>query len=100
MTYFDKRYDEYRRKCAEIDGWTVKEIWSTALPVKCFRSEVPSYLDDASIDAVVRKLDYNQLILYSFSLEDITGNQGLWLLRATPEQKAEALCRTLIGEGK
>ena len=111
MTPNDKRYDQYRRKCAKIHG-----TFKTDIPVmehyyggndqqigvrESRMDELPTYLDDASIDAVVRKLDGKQVSSYvselndGFSISDI--EDAVEMFRATPEQKSEALCRTLMG---
>lgn len=111
MTPTDKRYDEYRMKCADVDG--ILKIYTADDGVlrgnykpddlRYFQIDirVPTYLDDASIDAVVRKLDDKKLKVYWTELLKIILPSGLGniqeILKATPEQKAEALARTLIG---
>ena len=114
MTPFNaqhKDYPAYRQKCAEICGW--KLITGDAKVVDYWLSPdgkstdarfnmIPTYLDDASIDAVVRKLDDRQLFDYSDNLIEVMGDDfrcSQHIHKATEEQKAEALCRTLMGEG-
>ena len=117
MTPQDKRYEEYRRKCAEIMGHKPCRVpsqskgdpgprgWTDSMGREGWKAinRLPTYLDDASIDAVVRKLDdsqcweyYNALV----SMFDASKGQPAYVKmhRATAEQKAEALCRTLMGE--
>lgn len=122
MTSFNadhKDYPAYRQKCAEIDGWKFhieNELGLRWYKLPPFRNltpeyELPTYLDDASIDAVIRKLDDEQFSIYVLELMRVLShpceglhhyqNEGVKkALKATQEQKAEALYRTLIGGDK
>ena len=96
----DEQHLEYRIKCAEIDGYknlhTNKIGWCVEMINEPHEyKHTPDYLDDASIDAVVRKLRESQLQAYWENLERVCKKNCCELLRATPEQKAEAMRRTL-----
>ena len=98
MTPQDKRYNEYREACAKVDGFVPENRRMTCGNLVCefsTKTEPPAYLLDGEIDAVVRKLSVPAVQSYHENLCKLRLD-GI-AFRARPEQKAEALCRTLIG---
>ena len=114
MTPQDKRYPEYQRLCTEImELENVTYVDGVLSHGRSSLSPAPTYLD-ASIDAVVRKLDNDSKYLYFDCLTLAISTEEEWAdqtqageqkrfikcLTALPEQKAEALSRTIMGEAR
>lgn len=106
----DKRNEAFRRKCAEIEGYTFDNsgcfpsntIMRDANGIATHKEDLPTYDNDADLDRVIRLLsdssNGNELARYIDTLCEIVnrgwGSQAL----ATAAQKREALMRVLVGE--
>lgn len=107
-----KSTEQYRVKCAEIEGYK-HIIEASGRVVGYMYNEktsvlsdiyIPAYDTDADIDRVVRLLDAKQIVKYAtelnegFTISDIDDVADI--LQETPEQKRMALMRTLIKEDR
>lgn len=95
-------YPMYQRACAEImELENITYVDGVLYHGRSSLQPASTYLDDASIDAVVRKLDDDRVSEYANILtSDIDGRCVVdwWsIVQRTESEKAEALCRTLMG---